>query len=259
MTFRGDPRRGVRLLALEIAHIDRVQTEDTVLAALKAGRGGRIVTANLDILRQCVHDDDLAAMVRAADLVVADGAPLVWASRILHKPLPERVAGSDLIWTLSARAAQAGRSIYLLGGSPGAAEAAAERLVEADPALRVAGLDCPPLGFERDPERVAAVVGRVAAARPDIVYVGLGFPKQEHIIAELASTDLATWYMGVGVSIDFVAGHVRRAPRWTHVLGLEWAYRLYREPRKLFSRYVIHGVPFAARLLAWALVTRARA
>src|SRR5204862_2711509 len=109
-----------------------------------AGRGGVVVTPNLDFLRRCSRDADFADIVAEADLVVADGMPLVWASKLQRTPLPQRVAGSDLISSLSAAAAQRGRSIFLLGGAPGTAEAAAKVLLEAQPTLKIAGVYCPP-------------------------------------------------------------------------------------------------------------------
>ena len=121
-----------------------------------------------------------------ASLIVPDGMPLVWAARLRGCPLPERVAGGSLIFSLSEAAAPQGRSIYLIGGAPGVPERAGEELRRRYRGLRVAGAESPPLGFERDPLAIGAIRDRLTAAAPDIVYVGLGFPKQERLIAELA-------------------------------------------------------------------------
>jgi N-acetylglucosaminyldiphosphoundecaprenol N-acetyl-beta-D-mannosaminyltransferase len=176
--------------------------------------------------------------------------PLIWASRLQGTPLPARVAGSDLIWSLTERAAREGCSVFLLGGNPGAAEAAAAEFTRRFPALRVAGHYCPPVGFENDPVQAAAIDAMLAAARPDIVYVGLGAPKQERLITRLRPLLPAAWFLGIGISFSFVTGEVRRAPRWMQVAGLEWAHRLVQEPRRLAKRYLVHGLPFAAKLLA---------
>ncbi|MCC6660734.1 MAG: WecB/TagA/CpsF family glycosyltransferase [Phycisphaerales bacterium] len=224
------------------------------MAGLAAGRGGWVVTPNLEILRRLTTEPALATLVAPADLRLADGMPLIWASRLQRTPLPARVAGSDLIWSLTGRAARDGRSVFLLGGNPGAAEHAAAEFARRFPGLRVAGHHCPPMGFEKDPGQLAALEALLLAACPDIVYVGLGSPKQEHLITRLRPLLPAAWFLGIGISFSFVTGEVRRAPRWMQACGLEWAHRLVQEPRRLAKRYLVHGLPFAARLLlvsAW--------
>jgi len=225
-----------------------------VLDDLAARRGGWIVTPNLDHLRQLRRDGPLRACYAEADLVMADGMPLVWASRLQRTPLPGRVSGSDLIWSLSAAAARTGRSVYLLGGDPGTAEATSARLTARSPGLRVAGCLCPPHGFEAQPERQAEVVERLIAARPDIVFVALGTPKQELLIGSLRRRGLLphAWWIGVGISFSFVAGSVRRAPVWVRRLGLEWLHRLAQEPGRLSRRYLLDGLPYGAGFVARA-------
>jgi N-acetylglucosaminyldiphosphoundecaprenol N-acetyl-beta-D-mannosaminyltransferase len=247
------------IYGMPVQAVARRDLEETVVRELERGVGGWVVTANLEFLRQFHADEDVRQLLSCADVIVADGMPIVWAARVANRALPERVAGSDLIYTLTARAAESGRSIFLLGGSDGAAEEAARRLVGDDPALKVAGTACPPPGFERSPSSTAALIDDVRRTRPDIVFVGLGFPKQERLIREMRRVLPRTWFVGCGVSIDFVADVVDRAPVWTHRIGLEWLFRLYREPRKLYRRYLVHGLPFAARLAAWAIAMRVRA
>ena len=126
------------------------------------------------------------------------------------------------------------------------------------PGLVVAGADAPPVGFDADPDAVAAVHARLAAAAPGIVYVGLGFPKQERLIARLAPSFPATWFIGCGAAIPFAAKALPRAPLWMQRTGLEWAFRLASEPRRLFRRYLVHDLPFAVRLLATSATDRLR-
>lgn len=225
---------------------------------LTAGQGGWIITANLDILRRATRDADFASMMREADIVTADGMPLVWASRVQGTPLPQRVAGSAMVWSIAAEAARSQRSLFLLGGMPGAAEGAAQVLCERYPGLRVAGTHCPPMGFEHDPAAMAVIEQQLIAAKPDIVYVALGSPKQEHLIRSLKSKDLLprAWWIGVGISLSFICGQVQRAPRWMQKLGLEWLHRLVQEPGRLAKRYILHGIPFAASLLLTSLAAR---
>ena len=232
------------------------QVLDRMFAALEWGVGGWVITASLDILRQMVHDPEMREAGREADLVVADGMPLVWASRIARQRPLERVAGSSLIYPLCDMAVRADRSLFFLGGSPGTAETAATVLTERCPGLRIAGCACPPFGFESDPAAVQAIRDEVREARPDIVLVCLGAPKQERLIRLLRQDLPSSWFLGLGMSLGFVAGEVRRAPPQVQALGLEWAHRLAQEPRRLARRYLVDGIPFAGRLAAASLRTR---
>jgi N-acetylglucosaminyldiphosphoundecaprenol N-acetyl-beta-D-mannosaminyltransferase len=160
------------------------------------------------------------------------------------------VAGSELIYTLTAAAATHGRSIFFLGGNSGAADAAAGTLTRLHPALRIAGTHCPPMGFEKNPDQMREITDALAQARPDIVYVGLGFPKQERLVQVLRPEFPAAWFLGIGVSFSFVAGHIRQAPVWVRRAGLEWIHRMLQEPTRLFRRYVVEDIPFALHLFA---------
>ncbi|GIF19334.1 N-acetylglucosaminyldiphosphoundecaprenol N-acetyl-beta-D-mannosaminyltransferase [Actinoplanes tereljensis] len=242
--------------------IDRI-TEAEVVAvvreALSAGRGGRIITPNIDILRRAQRESEAREHLADADLIVADGMPLIWASRLGGTPLPERVAGSSLIWSLSAGLGLDARSIFVIGGDPdndGAAKAA-DRLAAENPGLKIAGTICPDFGFEKDPGAYAEVCAKVADAEPDLVFVGLGFPKQERMIVKLKPLLPTSWFIGCGAAVNFVAGDVERAPRWMQRTGLEWAHRLGTEPRRLAGRYLRHDAPYALRLLAQAPAQRA--
>lgn len=247
----------ISLMGLDFDAITETEAVDAILDAVAAGRGGWAVTPNLDHLRAYQHTDDVQRDLDGADLVVPDGTPLLWASRVKREPLPGRVAGSDLIWSLSHAAARRGASVLLLGGNPGTAEAAAARLTEAAPGLRVTGAICPPLGFDQDPDALAAIAAEAAALNPDIVFVGLPMTKSLLVCRLLRERLPGTWAIGVGVSFSFVSGDIARAPAWIQRLGLEWVHRLAQEPRRLFRRYLVEGVPFAARLLVYALLARA--
>jgi N-acetylglucosaminyldiphosphoundecaprenol N-acetyl-beta-D-mannosaminyltransferase len=222
-----------------------------VRRALARGLGGRILTPNVDILRQARACPEVRSFLEDATLVVADGMPLVWASRLARNPLPERVTGSSLIWSLSAGLAADARSVFVLGGdTPDIAERAADRLAETCPGLAVAGHHSPPFGFDADPEAVDQAVAAVADAGPDLVFVGIGFPRQERLIGRLRAVLPDTWFLGCGMAVNFVAGHQVRAPQWMQRAGLEWAHRLTTEPSRLARRYLRHDAPYALRLLA---------
>lgn len=249
------PRR-VALLGFDLDAVTGAQACDLIESALAGGRGGWVITPNLDILRRITRDRSFADLCSATDLRLADGMPLIWAARLQGTPLPERVAGSDFIFPLCERAARTGRSVFLLGGNPGAADAAVRELKGRFSALRVAGTCSPPFGFERDPSEVEAIRARLRDARPDIVLVGLGSPKQEHLIRDLRAVLPTAWFLGIGITFSFVAGEVRRAPPWMRRIGLEWTHRLVQEPRRLARRYLLHGLPFALRLFVASAVRR---
>jgi N-acetylglucosaminyldiphosphoundecaprenol N-acetyl-beta-D-mannosaminyltransferase len=249
---RGSAPARVVLMGLAIDRVGEADVIAHVMDELDRGRGGSISTPNLHHLREFRARPELRSLFAQASLVVADGMPLVWASRLQRTPLPERVAGSELIWSLSAEAALNGRSVYLLGDRPAAREMAEHKLRSNYPGLRIAGSYSPPLGFEHDPGELARIRAEMVEARPDIVYVALGFPKQEQLIAQLRPALPGTWFMGVGASLSFLGGYVERAPERLATAGLEWAHRLATDPRRLARRYLLHGLPFAARLLVGA-------
>ncbi len=243
-------RPRVDLLGVPFDNLSEDEVIDQILGSVAAGTGGSVLTQNIDILRAITRDTELRRLASAATLVVADGVPLLWAAKLTSHPLAGQVAGSSLIVSLSAAAAERGASIFLLGGAPGVAVAAGKALQESFPGLIVAGTNCPPIGFESDPAGLSALAADVQAARPDIVFCGLGFPKQERVTAVLSPALPATWFIGCGAAITFAAGQIPRAPRWMQRTGLEWLHRLSREPRRLFRRYIIDDLPFAVLLLA---------
>jgi N-acetylglucosaminyldiphosphoundecaprenol N-acetyl-beta-D-mannosaminyltransferase len=246
----------ISLMGMSIDHVTEGQVVAAIGESLSKGRGGWVITPNLEHLRRFRKESGLQSYFEQADLVLADGMPLVWASRLKGTPLPERVAGSDLIWSLSMEAARQGRSVFVLGGTHEAGWEAAQKLRERCPGLRIAGMIYPPYGFEKDPRAMRQIVETLEMVQPDIVYVGLGFPKQERVIARLRHRFPHTWFLGIGISIGFVGGQVSRAPAWMQRLGLEWLHRLAQEPRRLGRRYLLQGLPFAARLFAHGALSR---
>lgn len=228
-----------------------------ICAAAAAGQGGWVVTPNLDILRRWRREPAFRTLVGGASLFTPDGWPIVWASRLQGTPLPGRIAGSDLFVDLYLRAARAGLPMLLIGGNPGTAAAAAARLdAQAGVAPGRTRSHCPALGFEQRPDELAAIGRLLEETRPRLVFVGLGSPKQEQLIERLRRARPEAWYLGVGVSFSFVAGDVKRAPRWAQRLGFEWLHRLVQEPTRLARRYLVDGLPFAAQLLLRSALRR---
>ena len=246
----------ISLMGLRLACIDCRGLVDHIFASLGTGRGGWLITANLDFLRRYVCDPEVRMLYDAAEIRVADGMPLVWACRVQGDKLPERVAGSSLVWPVIERAAQEGRSVYLLGGAPGASERAAKVLVDKYPSLKLWGTSSPLIDSPPSSRDVELVLAELAKARPDILLVGLGSPKQEQLIRALREHLPSTWMVGVGISFSFIAGDHKRAPAWMRRMGIEWVHRMIQDPRRLTRRYLVEDLPFAFRLFLHALRVR---
>ncbi|MCL4693210.1 MAG: WecB/TagA/CpsF family glycosyltransferase [Candidatus Hydrogenedentes bacterium] len=222
-------------------------------------RGGAptyIVTANVDHVCRCHSDPMFRDAYANAGTVVCDGKPLIWMSKVLGSPLREKLSGSDLVVDLSEYAAEKGLSVYLFGAAEGVAAQAAKRLQERFPRLKVSGVASPPMAFYSDEIKSAEAVRTIAAARPDICFVALGSPQQEIWMAKVHRECNAAVMIGIGASFDFLAGRVKRAPRWMQHAGLEWIWRLYQEPRRLWRRYLVDDMKILS--LFWRELWRYR-
>lgn len=202
-----------------------------------------VVTPNAHHLVMLQEDAAFRKIYRDAFLVVPDGVPLLWAAKFLGTPLRDRVNGTDLFERLCAISAQKNLSVFLLGGRPGAAEKAKETLQARYQTLNVVGTYCPPYGFESNPEELARISKQIQAASPDILFVGLGAPKQEKWIYDYYQKLGVPVSLGIGVSFELVADLVKRAPIVLQRTGLEWLFRLLVEPRRLWQRYIL-GNPY---------------
>ncbi len=217
-----------------------------------------VVTPNAQHVCNLQDDAEFRDIYHRAWLSVADGVPLVWASRLLGQRLPGRVNGTDLFVELCTQAGQRGLRVFLLGGRPGAADAALAILRLRAPTLEAA-VHCPPVGFEGDPEEEEACERAVLAFQPHILFVGLGSPKQERWISRRAAALAVPVAIGIGVSFELVSGMVPRAPLWMQRSGLEWFFRLLVEPRRLWRRYVIGNPRFLWLVLRQRLARRSAA
>lgn len=216
-----------------------------------------VVTPNLDHLVLLERSERLRAAYREAALVVADGWPLVAASRLLRATLPERVNGTNLVMNIldSRSTATPLTKVFLLGARPGVASTAAAKIREKWPALQVTGTHSPPLGFENDPAESRRIIEMIQSLGPDLLIVGLGAPKQETWIHEHRAALHTKVALCVGATIDFLAGSIPRAPRWMQRAGLEWLHRLRTEPARLGPRYLRDAMA-APRLLVAELLRR---
>ena len=209
---------------------DNVTMDEAVAQAvenLQSKRRCMVVTPNAEIAQSCVTDDRLREIVRKAGLVLPDGIGVIYASRILKKPLKQRVPGVEFGENLVSALRDTGKTIFFLGGKPGVAEEAAHRLQVKYPGLKVAGTKDG--YFQREEEAVEAV----QQAKPDVLFVCLGSPKQEYFMADHFDQLGATLMVGLGGSLDVYAGKVERAPALFRKLGLEWFYRLLKQPSRI--------------------------
>jgi N-acetylglucosaminyldiphosphoundecaprenol N-acetyl-beta-D-mannosaminyltransferase len=236
--------RKVMLFGLPFDSLTMAETLEAIEALIARKRPAVIFTPNVQRLVAAHRDPSIQDIYRRADLLLADGMPLYWASRLLKKGLKERVAGSDLIFTFSERASQKGYKVFLLGAAPGVAARAAERLTARYPGLKVAGTYSPPLGFERDDREIGKVEGLLKTTQPDLLFLALGLPKEERFLWKNRDRIPVPVSIGVGASIDFAAGEVRRAPRWVQRIGFEWLFRLFQDPGRLWKRYLVSNSYF---------------
>lgn len=201
-----------------------------------------IVPVNVDVLVKAERDLNLKESIEAADYILADGQILLWIAKLFKMPFPEKVSGSDLVPRVCAMAASKKYSIFIMGGKEGVAEKAGENLKKSIPNIIIAGCYCPPFGFENDQKEIEKMNEAVNKARPDILLLCLGCPKQEKYLYEQQRKYCATVTICAGATVDFLAGTIRRAPRWMSQCGLEWFYRFLKEPRRLFKRYFIDDI-----------------
>jgi N-acetylglucosaminyldiphosphoundecaprenol N-acetyl-beta-D-mannosaminyltransferase len=216
---------------------------DAIEALVEAQRGGFVVTPNIDHVVLAEQNPDFRAAYACASLSLVDGQPLVWASPMLGERLPDKISGSDLVWPLLERAAQKKWRVYFLGAGPGVAELAAQKVKERYGTF-VVGCDSPRLSIDPADPASQAAFEKVRAAKPDLLLLALGAPKQEVLMHRFLPAYAPAVAVGVGASLDFIAGMVKRAPAWVSRSGLEWAWRLSREPKRLWRRYLVNDPKF---------------
>lgn len=203
-----------------------------------------IVTPNVDVLVRLQSDTDFKRAYDGAAAVIADGVPLIWAARFLGTPLRAKVSGSDFFVSFCELSARKGHRLYFMGAMPGVAHKAAQVLVAKFPGLQVVGTYSPSYGFEANDDECRSIVRMLKKARPDVLFIGLGSPKQEKWTFRWMAEHGVPLSVGVGISFDYVAGTVKRAPRWMQNAGLEWSWRLAMEPKRLWRRYLVNDPVF---------------
>jgi N-acetylglucosaminyldiphosphoundecaprenol N-acetyl-beta-D-mannosaminyltransferase len=242
----------VRVGALELDVLRQSEAIEAIVRLVREGRGGTVFTPNVDHIVQAEHDLAFREAYSRVSLSLVDGTPVLWAARLLGTPLPEKLSGSDLFEPLIERAAAEGLRVVLLGGGPGVAELAAENLRQKLPGLKVVDTLAPRLGLSATDEERAAVE-RLKQAKADLIFVCLGAPKQELFSDRNREALAPAVLVGFGAAVDFAAGTIPRAPRWMSQMGLEWAFRLGREPKRLAARYLLRDPEFFKIVASQAL------
>lgn len=206
---------------------------------IDSGKKSYIVAINVDVVMKIEHDPYLRSIVNGADMVLVDGKPLIWISKYYGRPIKEKISGSDLVPLLCKDAARNGRRIFIIGGQDGIAERAKARLEENMPGIQIVGTYAPPFGFENDQEELNKINRLISDAHPDLLISCFGCPKQEKWIYENIGKYDAKVSICAGATVDFLAGNVKRAPKWMSDHGLEWFYRFLQEPKRMFKRYFV--------------------
>jgi len=198
-----------------------------------------IVTPNVDHIVKLETDVLFQEVYNNANLCLTDGMPLIWISKILGNPIKEKISGSDIFPKLCELSSKKGYKLFLLGANIGIAEKAAENLKNKYEGLSIVGTYSPTYGFEEKEDEINKIIEIVNKMQPDILAVGLGAPKQEKFIYKYREKLNVPVSLAIGATIDFEAGNIKRAPKWMQRIGLEWFYRLYKEPKRMFKRYLV--------------------
>lgn len=227
----------IKLLNTYVDNLTMQEAIAKIDELIKENRCAYVVTPNTDHIVQLETDAELRKVYENADLVLTDGKPLLWIAKLYNTPIKEKISGSDLFPLLCKHAAEKGYKMFFLGAGEGVAAKAAENLQKRYNGLNICGTYSPPYGFENKTEELEKIKLFITQAKPDILIVALGSPKQEKFMHDQAENLGVPISLGLGASLDFEAGNIKRAPRWMSNHGLEWLYRITQEPKRLFKRY----------------------
>ncbi len=237
-------RERVNICGVWIDNCSMSEAVERVESFVSGREHAYVVTPNVDHIVRLQWDQDFRRIYEKASLVVADGTPVLWAARYLGTPLKEKVSGSDLVPEICAMAAQKQCTLFFLGGREGAATRTKAILEKKHPRIRIVGAYSPPMGFEKKEAECQKILEMLKQASPNILFVGLGAPKQEKWLYQNIDRLPPLVGIGIGVTFEFMSKMVWRAPVWMQRVGLEWFWRLINEPRRLWKRYLLDDPKF---------------
>lgn len=232
----------MKFMNTEIDNLAMDEALNRVDQLIRENKNAYVVTPNVDHIIQLEKGGPLREVYKKADLILTDGKPLIWISKWYGTPIKEKISGSDLFPKLCCLAAQKGYKMYFLGAGEGVAAKAAENLVKKNPELQIVGTYSPPFGFEKDERELERIKKQIKEVHPHILIVGLGCPKQELFILHHKDELGVPISLGLGASLDFEAGEVKRAPKWMANHGLEWLFRIFQDPKRLAKRYLVDDI-----------------
>lgn len=231
-----------KFMNTEIDNLTMQEALETIDALIQENKNAYVVTPNVDHIVQLETNKELQDIYANASLILTDGKPLLWIAKWYGTPIKEKISGSDLFPLLCDMAAKKGYSMFFLGAAEGVAAKAADNLMNKYKGLQVIGTYSPPYGFENDSSEMNKIDAMIKKARPDILIVGLGCPKQEKFIYNNYKKLGVPISLGLGASFDFEAGNIKRAPKWMANHGLEWLFRITQDPKRLMKRYLINDM-----------------
>ena len=234
----------VNILGLAIDNLSMQETIDKIGFLIEKNRSSLIFTPNVQRLIYGIKNKQTEEIYKKADMLIPDGMPLIWASKLLGVPLKEKVSGSDLLPLFCQSASKSGYTMYFLGADPGVAEDAKNILTDKNPGLQIVGTYSPPYGFEKEDKEINKIIEMIKEKKPHVLFVGLGFPKEESFLWKYRDEFHVPVSIGIGATFDFITGKQKRAPKWMQNYGLEWFYRLCHDPRRLWKRYLIGNTLF---------------
>ncbi len=239
----------MRFMNTYVDNVTEAEAIEHIEKCIKERRIGHVITPNVDQIVRIERDPYFKEICDNAELLLVDGHPLMWIAKWYGTPIKEKICGSDLMPRLCMIAAQKGYRVFLLGAAEGVAIKAAHKLEEDYPGIIIAGTYSPPFGFEKDKAELDRINALLLKSKADLLFVGMGVPKQDIFIYENMKRYSIPMSFSIGATIDFIAGEQKRAPRWMTNHGIEWVYRLFSNPKRMFKRYVIDDMKIIK--LAW--------
>lgn len=235
----------MKKLPLLNTYVNNVNMNEAITSIdemIASGRKSYVVAINVDVVIKIENDTYLKKVIDDADMVLVDGKPLIWISNLHKVPVKAKISGSDLVPLLCEHAVEKKYSIFIIGGKDGIADMARKKLEDKHPGIQIEGTYAPPFGFEKDKDELEKINEMISKVHPDLLIACFGCPKQEKWIYENYKKYDAKVSLCAGATVDFLAGNVKRAPRWMSEHGFEWFYRFLQEPKRMFKRYFVDDI-----------------